>query len=101
MTGNRSTRLAVAASLALLAADASAQSIEDARSAFAEGRFLDAADLAEALGTSESYALAAKSLAVYAHYVATEEERRELIDRAIRVGEEAVLADSTNPEALY
>lgn len=101
MTANRFAHLAATASLALAAADANAQSIDDARSAFAEGRFLDAAELAEGLGTSESYALAAKSLAVYAHYVATDEERKDVIDRAIRAGDEAVLADSTNPEALY
>lgn len=101
MTATGPARVAAVASLAFLAADASAQSIDDARTAFAAGRFLEAAGLAEALGTSESYALAAKSLAIHAHYVATDEERKEVIDRAIRAGEDAVLADSANPEALY
>lgn len=101
LTRVRFAHLAAAASLALLTADASAQSIDDAISAFAEGRFLDAAELGEALGTSDGHALAAKSLAIHAHYVATDEERNEIIDRAIRAGEEAVLADSANPEALY
>ncbi len=93
--------LAMTASLALLSADASAQSYADARAAYGEGRFLDAAEHGEALGTSEGYALAARSLSIYAHYVATDEERKEIIDRAIRVAEEAVRADSANPEALY
>lgn len=94
-------RLAATASLMLLAADASAQSIDEARSAYADGRFVEAADLAEALGTSEGYALAAQSLAVYAHYEASEEEWEAIIERAQRMGEEAVKADSTNPDAHY
>ena len=74
MTFVRFARLAAVGGLVLLAADASAQSIGDAELACTEGRFLEAADIAEALGTSDGYAQAAKSLAVYGHYVATEEE---------------------------
>lgn len=87
--------------LALLAADAGAQSLDDARAAYAEGRFLEAAELAEALGTSDGFALAAESLAVQAHYLAPEEQWDELVDRAIQMGEDAVRADSTNAEAHY
>ena len=107
MTANRFAHLAAAAGLAmvagpsLLAAHAAAQSYDDARAAFGEGRFLDAAEHGEALGTSDGYALAARSLSIYAHYVAADEERNEIIDRAIRAAEEAVRADSANPEALY
>ena len=85
----------------LLAADATAQSIEDANAAYAEGRFVEAADMGEALGTSDGYALAAKSLAVYAHYEGSDEEFSEVVERAIRMGEEAVAADPTNPDAHY
>ena len=63
MTFARFARLAAVGGLLLLAATASAQSIDDARSAFTEARFLDAAGLAEAVGTSQGYALAARSLA--------------------------------------
>ena len=101
MTRTRFARLAAAAILMLVAADASAQSIEEANSAYADGRFVEAADLAEALGTSAGYAVAAKSLAVYAHYEASEEEWEAVIERAMRMGEEAVQADSTNPDAHY
>ena len=102
MTFVRFARLAAVGGLVLLAADASAQSIGDAELACTEGRFLEAADIAEALGTSDGYAQAAKSLAVYGHYVATEEgDRDEAIERAIRMGEEAVRADSTNAEAYF
>lgn len=83
----------------VLAAGAGAQSISDARSAFGDGRFLEAADLGEALGTSDGYTLAAQSLAVYAHYEAADDEWDEVIERAMRMGEEAVRADPANPEA--
>ncbi|MXY50036.1 MAG: hypothetical protein F4Y38_12165 [Gemmatimonadetes bacterium] len=80
---------------------ADARSIDDARIAFEEGRFLEAADLAEALGTSVGYALAAQSLAVHGHYVAASDDRKGFFERAMKLGEEAVRADSTNQEAYY
>lgn len=101
MPPTRFARLAATASIMLLAAEARAQSMDDARSAYEDGRFVEAADLAEAIGTSEAYALAAQSLAVYAHYEASEEEWEEVVERAMRMGEEAVKADSTNPDAHY
>lgn len=75
--------------------------MDEARAAFEEGRFLEAADLAEALETSAGYALAAQSLAVYGHYVANEDDRTGFLERAMDLGEAAVRADSTNPEAHY
>ena len=75
--------------------------VDEARTAFEEGRFLEAASLAEALGTSEGYALAAQSLAVYGHHVAAGDERKEFLERAMKLGEEAVRADSANAEAYY
>ena len=101
MTLTQSVQFAAFGGLVLLAAGAIAQSMDDARAAFEEGRFLEAADLAEALGSSEGYALAAESLAVYGHYVATEDDRIGVLKRAMQLGEEAVRADSTNPEAYY
>jgi len=101
MTSIRFSRLAAIAGLALFAADASAQSIDEARAAFTDGRFLEAAEIGEALGTSDGYALAARSLAVYAHYEAPEDEWDGIIERAMQMGDEAVRADSTNPEAYY
>ena len=80
---------------------ANTPSIDDARTAFEEGRFLEAADLAEALGTSVGYALAAQSLAVHGHYIAARDDRKGFLERAMKLGEEAVRADSTNPEACY
>ena len=101
MTSIRFARLAAVGSLLLLAADASAQSIDDAKTAYADGLFVEAADLAEALETSEGFALAAQSLAVYAYFEATEEEWEEVVERAMRMGEEAVKADPNNPDAHY
>jgi tetratricopeptide (TPR) repeat protein len=91
----------MAGCLALLPANATAQSIEDANTAYADGRFVEAADIGEALGTSDGYTLAAKSLAVHAHYEASDEEFQEVIDRAMRMGEAAIAADPNNPDAHY
>lgn len=101
MSSARFARLALAVCLALLPASAAAQSIDDANAAYTEGRFVEAADMGEALGTSDGYALAAKSMAVYAHYEASDEEFSEAIERAIRMGEEAIAADPNNPDAHY
>ena len=94
-------RLAALACLVLLTTDGSAQSLDEARSAFAEGRFLEAAKLAEALGTSGGYTLATQSLAIHVHYMAPEDEWEELVERAMQTGEEAIRADSTNAQAHY
>lgn len=66
--------------LVLCAAPGSAQEpFAEASTAFTEGRFLEAAELAEAAGGSAGIALAA------------EKERNELVERAIEAGEAAVL----------
>lgn len=97
----RRIRFLVLGILVLFVLDAGAQSIDDAQTAFGEGRFLAAADLAEATQTSKGYALAAQSLTVYAHHMATEDEQVRYFERAMQLGEKAVHADSTNPEAHY
>lgn len=101
MTLWRIARLALVGSLPLLPGDTNAQTLAEAAAAYTEGRFVEAADLGEALGTSDGYALAAKSLAVHAHYEAAEEEFSEVVERAMRMGEEAIGADPTNPDAHY
>ena len=91
---------AVAGTL-LLASAAGAQNIEAARAAYAEGRFLDAAELGEALETSEGYALAAESLAIHGYYVAAEDDQPELFARAIRAADEAIRLDPDSPQAHF
>ena len=83
----------------LLSGTAAAQSVEAARAAQDEGRFIEAARLAEEVGTSAGLALAAESLAIHGYYVAAEPEKEALFERAMRLAEEAVRLDSTNPEA--
>ncbi len=90
---------ATIAHLLLLASAAGAQSIEVARAAYAEGRFIEAADLAEALGTSEGYGLAAQSLTIQSYYIAEDDVKQALFDHALLLAQEAVRADVTNPEA--
>ena len=78
---------------------ACAQSIEEARAAYAEGRFVKAAELARVIGTSEGYALAADSLAIHGYYIAPEGEKAGLFKRAEKLAREAVRLDAANPEA--
>lgn len=83
----------------LLSGSAFPQSIEAARSAQDDGRFVEAAELAEALNTSDGYALAAESLAIHGYYLAAESDREALFRRAMRDAEEAVRLDASNPQA--
>ncbi len=106
MTFLRFLRLTAAAALllaagALFANDAEAQSMDDARTAYTEGRFLEAVEIGEALGTAEALALATKSLAVYGYYLAPEDDKQGIFERAMELGEMAVQADSSNPETHY
>ena len=82
-----------------LVSTVSAQSIDTAHSAYTKGHFLAAADLAEALGTSEGHALAAKSLTIHAYYIAKEQEKDVLFERATLLAQRAVQTDPKNPEA--
>lgn len=85
--------------LPLLGSTAAAQPIEAARAAQDEGRFIEAARLAEEVGTSAGYALAAESLAIHGYYVARDPEKEALFERAMRLAEEAIRLDPANPEA--
>ena len=79
---------------------ANAQTIDAAETAYAKGHFIAAADLAEALGTSEGYALAAQSLTIHAHYTMTRgSEQEALFQRAISMAEKAIQSDPNNPRA--
>ena len=83
----------------LLSASAAAESIETASAAFSAGRYVEAADSGEALGTASGHALAAEALATYAHYLAQEEEKEPLLQRAMRAAEAAIELDPANAEA--
>ena len=76
-----------------------AQPLDAARTAFEEGRFAEASELAAAVGTSEALALAAETLAIHGFHVAKESERQALFQRAQAFAEEAIRLDDTNAEA--
>ena len=81
------------------AGTACAQSLEAARAAYAEGRFMEAAALARVPGTSEGHALAADSLAIHGYYMAPDSEKEGLFRRAEESARKAVRLDAANPEA--
>ena len=76
-------------------------SIAVARTAFDEGRYLEAADLAESLGTSEGHALAADALAVHGHYIAADDDKQPILERARRLADKAVELDGSSAEARF
>ena len=98
----KSARVACVAAVSMLplVATAEAQSIDEARAAYAEGRFLEAAELAESLGTSEGFALASKSVTVQAYYVSADDEKDGLFERALALAQEAIRSDPDDPGAL-
>ena len=99
MTGRTAVVLAMLALAPALAVPAHAQTIDAARSLYAEGRFLDAAREAKLLKTSEGFALAASSLAVHGFFKAEDERKQALFKEAIALAEEAVRLDPDNPQA--
>ena len=76
-----------------------ANSIETAKEAYAEGRFVEAAELAEALLTTDGFAFAAQSLAIYGYFLEQDDKKRSLFNRAAQLAEEAIRLDPQNPEA--
>ena len=78
---------------------AGADPIHEARAAYAEGRFVDAARIAETLGTSRGFALAAESLTIHAHFIASKGEKEALFLRAAELARQAVRADPGNADA--
>lgn len=95
----RATFPACATIALFLSASAAADTIEVARAAFTDGEYIKAADLGEALGTSEGFALAAEALAIHAHYVAEDERKEPLLRRAMQSAETAVRLDPASAEA--
>ena len=84
-----------------MAAGATSAPTAEARAAFDEGRYLEAADLGEALGTSEGLALATDALAVYGHYVAADADKLPILERARRLADEALALDPASAEARF
>ncbi len=80
-------------------ATVNAASLEEAERAYIEGRYLDAAEIGEALESSAGLALAADALAVYGYYLAKEDDKQPLFERAMANAREAIQRDASNPEA--
>ncbi len=80
---------------------AGAASFEEARSAFAEGRFEEAARIAETIDTSAGQILAARALAVHAHYILEDGDstREPLLLRSIELAKRALEMDPDNAGA--
>ncbi len=58
--------------------------------AYSNGQFTEAATIAEAVGGSRGYALAAESLTIHARYNAAEAEKKDILERAVDFAAQAV-----------
>ncbi len=99
MTGLATTPIAAALFAAglLVATDgARAQSLAEAEAAFHDGRFLEAADLGEAIGTSDALAMATAALAIHGYYLADDGDKQPLFKRGMALAEKAVALDGGN-----
>ena len=78
---------------------AGADSFDHALTAYSEGRFNEAAEIAKTLGNSSGYALAAKSMVIHARYIAADPEKKQLLEQAIELARKAIESDSENADA--
>lgn len=78
---------------------AHAKTIDEAKAAYAQGRFAEAARIGETLGTSQGFALSAMSLSVHANYIAKEGEKKKLLEQAVTLARKAVISDPGNADA--
>ena len=78
---------------------AHAGSLDLAWTAYAEGSFIEAARIAEDLGTPAGFLLAARSLQVQGHFIAGADEADRYLLKAIDLATQAVGADPDNAEA--
>ncbi len=76
-----------------------ADSLEQARTAYTAGQFMEAAELAEAAGTSEAYALGSASLTAYGRFLAADEQKEVIFERAIEFAAKAIRIDPANADA--
>ena len=60
---------------------------------------MQAAKLAEALGTSEGFALASRSMTIRAYYISRDDEKDALFERALALAQKAIRSDPGSPEA--
>ncbi len=78
---------------------AHAKTIDEAKMAYTQGRFAEAARVGESLGTSQGFVLSAKSLSVHANYIAKKGEKKELLEQAVTLARKAVTSDPNNADA--
>lgn len=78
---------------------AHAKTMDEAKAAYAQGRFTEAARIGESLGTSQGFALSAESLSIHANYIAKKGEKKELLEQAVALARKAVTSDPGNADA--
>ncbi len=85
----------------LFAQDIEANTLKEAEVAYAEGRYLEAAQIAEKIGSASGFALAANSLNIHALYYAEKQKSMGLYQRAMDLAERAVKIEPGNLRGNY
>jgi len=67
-----------------------AQSLQDARLLFSQGKWIEAAKLAKSEGSGEGLALAAQITSYYGRFIASEDEQEEIFSRSIKLSSKAI-----------
>ena len=89
----------VVVSLLLVVPSLGSEVMDESLSLMANGDFYQAAEIANQIGTSEGFSLAASALAIHGYEIAPDEEKEELFLRAIAYAEKAVAMDPHNSES--
>ncbi len=89
----------ISASLLLISRSVLGDTIEQAQMAYVDGQFVAAAEIAESVGSSAGFVLAAKSLTIHARYFASDTEKKMLLERAIALARMAIESDVNNADA--
>ncbi len=92
--------LALAVLAFLVIRVAGADTIDQAQTAYNEGRFTEAASIAKELNTSKGYTLAARALTIQVHFITKSKKKKQRqLKRAIRYAKAAVKLDRNNARA--
>ncbi len=83
-----------------LAHPACTEPLAAVRTAYNEGRFVEAAELGEALGTPEALTLANRSLVYHAYYHAAEDDKLAVYERAMGLGGRAARLAPEDAQSL-
>ena len=83
----------------LVSTSSKAEGLEAAEAAYADGRYLEAAEIANNIGGASGLVFAARSLDKHTRFFAEDSKRKELYERSMDMAKSAIELDPENPKA--